>query len=150
MIRASTIRSAIWSAARSCWSGRFALSGSRFSQQGAWFRAGGRGASYHACELSSGLRCEASATGRSGLRHALGRRRPNRWIALIMTSAGIFFHRRHAADNSPHFHRNLHISTAGLSGQILTVVLMRPTQLALLVMGIFYLWIYLRRESERG
>jgi hypothetical protein len=49
------------------------------------------------------------------------------------------------------FHtKNLHISTAGLSGKLLTVVLTRPTQLALLAMGIFYLWIYLRREPERA
>jgi hypothetical protein len=75
---------------------------------------------------------------------------PNRWIALIMTSAGIFFTADMPLTILRIFTDNLHISTAGLSGQILTVVLMRPTQLALLVMGIFYLWIYLRRESERG
>jgi hypothetical protein len=67
-----------------------------------------------------------------------------------MTSAGIFFTADMPLTILRIFTDNLHISTAGLSGQILTVVLMRPTQLALLVMGIFYLWIYLRRESERG
>jgi hypothetical protein len=44
---------------------------------------------------------------------------------------------------------NLHISTTKLSGQILTVVLMRPTELVLLLMSIFYLWVYLRREPEK-
>jgi hypothetical protein len=29
-------------------------------------------------------------------------------------------------------------------------VLLRPTPLILLAMGIFYLWAYLRREPERG
>jgi hypothetical protein len=33
---------------------------------------------------------------------------------------------------------------------MLTVALMRPTQLTLLAMSIFYLWIYLRRETERS
>jgi hypothetical protein len=37
-----------------------------------------------------------------------------------------------------------------LSGQMLTVALMRPVPLILLAMGIFYLWIYMRREPERG
>jgi len=46
--------------------------------------------------------------------------------------------------------KHLQISTAGLSGQMLTVALMRPTQLTLLAMSIFYLWIYLRRETERS
>jgi len=124
---------------------------SRFSQQGAWFALAAvvpltMLVSYHRVYDAKLLLLAVPAC---AMLWADGG--PNRWIALIMTSAGIFFTGRHAADNSPHFHTdNLHISTAGLSGQILTVVLMRPTQLALLVMGIFYLWIYLRRESERG
>jgi hypothetical protein len=44
----------------------------------------------------------------------------------------------------------LHISTAGLFGQMLTVALMRPTELILLAMGIFYLWIYLQHEPVKG
>jgi len=43
--------------------------------------------------------------------------------------------------------RNLHISTVGISGKMLTVVLTRPVPLILLAMGIFYLWIYVRRAS---
>jgi hypothetical protein len=42
----------------------------------------------------------------------------------------------------------LHASIAGLSGQILTVMLNRPASLILLVMSIFYLWIYLRRAPN--
>jgi len=71
---------------------------------------------------------------------------PTRWIALLVTSAGIVS----TADIPLAFHsiftRNLHIPTEGLLGQILTVVVMRPVPLILLAMGIFYLWIYLRHD----
>ena len=43
----------------------------------------------------------------------------------------------------------LHVGTAGISEKILTVVLNRPASLVLLVMGVFYLWIYLRRDLEQ-
>jgi hypothetical protein len=42
---------------------------------------------------------------------------------------------------------NLHLGTAGVFGKILTVVLLRPATLILLVMGIFYLWVYVRRTG---
>jgi len=123
---------------------------SRFSQQGAWFALAAVVAltmlvSYHRVYDAKLLLLAVPAC---AMLWADGG--PNRWIALIMTSAGIFFTADMPLTILRIFTDNLHISTAGLSGQILTVVLMRPTQLALLVMGIFYLWIYLRRESERG
>ncbi len=75
--------------------------------------------------------------------------RPIRWLALLVTFAGIVF----TADIPLTILRiltdNLHTSTAGFVRQIMTVVLMRPTQLILLVMGIFYLWIYMQREPAR-
>jgi hypothetical protein len=40
---------------------------------------------------------------------------------------------------------NWHAGSAGIFGQILTVVLTRPAPLIMLAMGIFYLWAYLRR-----
>jgi hypothetical protein len=43
----------------------------------------------------------------------------------------------------------LHITTVGLPGELLTVVLTRPAPLVLLAMGIFYLWIYVRRDPAR-
>jgi hypothetical protein len=43
--------------------------------------------------------------------------------------------------------RNLHIPTAGILTQLLTVVRMRPAPLILLVMSIFYLWVYVRRAA---
>ena len=73
-----------------------------------------------------------------------------RWLALLVTSAAIVFTADIPLTIFWILTKNLHISTAGLSGQIVRVVVMRPTQLALLAMGIFYLWIYLRREPERA
>jgi hypothetical protein len=73
-----------------------------------------------------------------------------RWLALLLTSAAIVFSADMPLTILKIFTKNLHISTAGLSGQLLTIVVMWPTQLTLLAMGIFYLWIYLRRAPERG
>jgi hypothetical protein len=73
-----------------------------------------------------------------------------RWLALLVTSAGIVFTADIPLTILRIFTDNLHISTAGLPGEIQTVVLLRPVPLSLLVMGIFYLWIYLRYEPERG
>jgi len=73
-----------------------------------------------------------------------------RWLALLVTSAATVLTADIPLTILKIFNKNLHISTTELSGQILTVVLMRPTQLALLAMGIFYLWIYMRREPERA
>jgi hypothetical protein len=75
---------------------------------------------------------------------------PMRWLALLVTFAGFVFTADIPLLILPIFTGKLHISTAEFSGQILTVVLMRPTQLSLLAMGIFYLWIYMRREPERA
>jgi hypothetical protein len=42
---------------------------------------------------------------------------------------------------------NLHLPTTWLSGQILMAAQVFPAPLILLVMGIFYLWVYVRRCS---
>ncbi len=73
-----------------------------------------------------------------------------RWLALLVTTAGIVLTADIPLTILRIIFKNLHLSTAGLSGQILTAVLMRSTQLTLLAMGIFYLWIYLRREPARS
>jgi hypothetical protein len=44
----------------------------------------------------------------------------------------------------------MHLGTAGIFAQMLTVVLIRPASLILLVMSIFYLWVYLRREFPQA
>jgi hypothetical protein len=70
-----------------------------------------------------------------------------RWVALAMSSAAIFSTADIPLTILLTLTRNLHISTVGISGQMLTVVLTRPAPLILLPMGIFYLWIYVRRAS---
>jgi hypothetical protein len=45
---------------------------------------------------------------------------------------------------------NLYLSRGGMSGQILTAVQVFTVPLILLVMGVFYLRVYLRRTSGRS
>jgi len=44
----------------------------------------------------------------------------------------------------------LHVGTAGIFGQMLTVALIRPASIALLALGGFYLWEYVRRSTAFG
>jgi hypothetical protein len=71
------------------------------------------------------------------------------WIAAVVNTAGVVVTGDIPSAILLDLTKNLHISTAGLPGQILTVVLMQPAPLILLVMGIFYLWVYLRRDSTQ-
>jgi Glycosyltransferase family 87 len=71
------------------------------------------------------------------------------WLALLVTTAGIVSTGDIPLTLLLIHTKDLPISTAGLSGQIRTVLLMEPTPLILLAMGIFYLWIYVRRNSAR-
>lgn len=71
--------------------------------------------------------------------------RPGRWLALLVTTAGIVFTADIPLTILTILASAFHISTPGLSAQMLTVVLTRPTPLILLAMGIFYLWVYMRR-----
>ena len=48
------------------------------------------------------------------------------------------------------FSQRLHLSTAALSGQILTVLLVRPDQEILMATGIFFLWVYMRQSQAWG
>ena len=75
---------------------------------------------------------------------------PARWIALLVNTAGIVFTSDIPLEMINIAVGNRHVATAGLSAETLTAVLLRPTPLILLAMGIFYLWVYLRREPERG
>ncbi|MFY9856012.1 MAG: glycosyltransferase family 87 protein [Terracidiphilus sp.] len=70
--------------------------------------------------------------------------KPIRWVALLVTTAGIVFTADIPLTILAILSSALHISTEGLSGQMLTVMLTRPTPLILLAMGIFYLWVYVR------
>lgn len=75
-------------------------------------------------------------------------RGPIRWIALLVTTAGVVLTADFPLIILMLLMRNVPVCTAGLSAQIHTAVLTRPTPLILLAMGIFYLWIYLRRDPE--
>jgi hypothetical protein len=72
------------------------------------------------------------------------------WIALILNAVGIVLTADIPSAILVTLANNLHISTTRLSGQILTVALVQPAPVILLAMGIFYLWIYLRREPQKG
>jgi hypothetical protein len=72
--------------------------------------------------------------------------RPIRWMALGVSAAAIVSTADIPLAILLLLTRNLHISTVGLSGEMLAVVLKRPTPLILLAMGIFYLWVYVRRD----
>jgi len=71
-------------------------------------------------------------------------------LALLVNSAGLVL----TGDLSWAIYfgltNNLHLSGAGMSGQILTAVQVFTVPLILLVMGIFYLWVYPRRCSGRS
>jgi hypothetical protein len=75
---------------------------------------------------------------------------PIRWVALGLSTAAIVSTADIPLTILLTLTRNLHISTVGISGKLLTVVLMQPVPLILLAMGIFYLWIYVRRDPQRG
>jgi hypothetical protein len=70
-----------------------------------------------------------------------------RWIALLVTSAGIVSTADIPLTLFLALTRNIPTAAAGFSGQMLTVALTRPAPLILLAMGIFYLWVYVRPDS---
>jgi hypothetical protein len=72
---------------------------------------------------------------------------PARWPALLVTAAGVIFTGDYTLAILSMISDNLHINTTGIFGKILTVMLIRPASLALLVMGVFYLWLFLRRTA---
>lgn len=72
------------------------------------------------------------------------------WLALLLNTAGFLL----TGDLTWAIVTGLinipHLSTTTRSGQILTDVQVFSIPLILLVMGIFYLWIYMRRAPEKG
>ncbi len=69
------------------------------------------------------------------------------WIALLVNTAGVVLTADIPSAALVLLFDKLHVGAAGIFGKILTVVLMRPAPLILLAMGIFYLWVYLRRTA---
>ena len=72
---------------------------------------------------------------------------PIGWIALILNTAGFVMTGDIQLAILVILTNNWHAGSAGIFGQILTVVLTRPAPLIMLAMGIFYLWAYLRRAD---
>jgi|ERR1035437_941884 hypothetical protein len=72
------------------------------------------------------------------------------WLALLVTTAGIVSTADIPLTILVILTKNLQISTTGLSGQIRTLLLIEPVPLILLAMAIFYLWVYVRHDPERG
>jgi hypothetical protein len=68
-----------------------------------------------------------------------------RWIALLVTSAGVVLTGDIPLAMLLNAARNLPPNSTGILGAILTLALSRPASLILLIFGVFYLWAYLRR-----
>jgi len=69
------------------------------------------------------------------------------WTALLVTSAGMLLNADITLASLNIIFNYLHVETAGIFGTILTLLMIRPASLILLVMGLFYLWVYLRRST---
>jgi len=72
---------------------------------------------------------------------------PIRWIALLLNTAAVVVTGDIPSAILIIFANKLHVDTAGVLGKILTIVLMRPVPLILLALGVFYLWVYVRRSA---
>jgi hypothetical protein len=68
-------------------------------------------------------------------------------VALLVNTAGVVLTGTIPTALLILFYNHLHGSTSGIFGQMLTVVLMRPAPLILLLVGTFYLWVYMRRTA---
>jgi len=73
---------------------------------------------------------------------------PTRWFALLITTASIVSTGDITLTALQILTSILQVSTAGLSGKLLAVVLTRPAPLILLTMAIFYLWAFIRRAPD--
>ena len=70
------------------------------------------------------------------------------WLAVLITTAGIISTADIPMAILGILTSDLHLSTATLSGKILTVLTGRPIPLILLLMGVFYLWVYIKRKPD--
>lgn len=71
------------------------------------------------------------------------------WLAVVITTAGVISTADIPMAVLSIFTSNLHLSTVSLSGKILTVLTGRPIPLILFLMGVFYLWAYIRPAPDR-
>jgi len=81
---------------------------------------------------------------------------PVRWIAFLLNTAGIIVTSDIPAASLVVLTKNLQAHPSGIFAQMMTVLCLRPAPLILLAMGIFYLWMYVRRavpepvEAQEG
>jgi hypothetical protein len=78
---------------------------------------------------------------------------PIRWIAFLVTTAGLVLTGDIPVAILASVANDMHLSTTGFLGKMLTLALLRPGPLALFAVAIFYLWIYARRaykDSDAG
>jgi hypothetical protein len=75
---------------------------------------------------------------------------PIAWIALLVNSMGMLLTADITLAIISNIANKLHLDTTNIFGQMLTVVMIRPASLILLVMSMFYLWVYLRREFPQA
>jgi hypothetical protein len=71
----------------------------------------------------------------------------SKWMALLFTGLGVLLTGDTPLQLLAILANHIGASTESFSGKVLTIVLGRPAPLIMLVMGIFYLWAYLRRTS---
>jgi hypothetical protein len=69
-----------------------------------------------------------------------------RWIALLLNAAGIVLTSDIPSASLVILTKDLHFGRAGIIAQIQTAVVMGPAPIVLLALGIFYLWVYVRRS----
>jgi hypothetical protein len=68
------------------------------------------------------------------------------WLALLVNAAGVVFTGDTPMQLLGYLAVWLHASTTSLLGKLLTVLFARPAPLVLLIIGFFYLWVYVRRS----
>jgi hypothetical protein len=78
-----------------------------------------------------------------------GRRRRGK-IGFWITTAAVLFAGDFPLAVFKTIANSLHVSQAGFGGQLLSVALLRPESIALVALGLFYLWAYLRSTAEEG
>ena len=72
------------------------------------------------------------------------------WLALLVNTAGVLFTGDIPLQLLAVLAGKLGASTATLPGKVLMVLLARPAPLILFAMGIFYLWVYVRRSRVKS
>jgi hypothetical protein len=71
-------------------------------------------------------------------------------IALLVSTAGLVLTGDVPLAILSIVFNKLHVDTAGIFGQMLTLVMIRPASFILLAMSLFYLWVYLRQAGYDG